>query len=89
MKRDRAVHDICYCSEVEGKSQGAHTLAISKVNFVKIKRLAIERLGSKSILAEVLLQEGDQISSTEFLARLPVWLTLLRRIENDRGNRSE
>jgi len=45
----------------------------------RLKQFATERLGRHSPLQEVLLGEKDEISAADFLARLPVWLTLLRR----------
>jgi len=43
-----------------------------------IKTLAAKELGRHSALRLVLLQEKDAIPATDFLAKLPVYLLLLR-----------
>jgi hypothetical protein len=44
----------------------------------QIKQLASEKLPKDWPLREVLLQEKEEISPEEFLAKLQIWLTLLR-----------
>jgi len=46
-----------------------------------LKWFATEKLNRHSVLQDVLLQEKDEISAADFLARLPIWLTLLRRTD--------
>jgi hypothetical protein len=52
------------------------------LNMILLKRFAAANLNRRSALREVLLQEKDQIPAGEFLARLPVYLALLRREGN-------
>ena len=49
------------------------------VNILRLKKFAAENLPPQSALRDLLLQEKDQIPAAEFLAKLQVWLTLLRR----------
>jgi len=53
-----------------------------KLDFRPIKQFALERLGRHCVLAEILLQEKDEITHAELLARLPIWLTLVRHIDS-------
>ena len=56
-------------------------IPIEPVNIVRLKNFAAEKLSRQSALREVLLREDDHISSTDFVARLPIWLALLGRKE--------
>jgi len=56
----------------------------SILDMKRLKRFATERLGRHSALREVLLGEKDEISPADFLARLPLWLALLRH--SDEGS---
>lgn len=56
-------------------------MAKSSVNILRLKQFAAERLGHRSALREVLLQEKDEVAPVEFLAKLQVWLALLRHKE--------
>jgi hypothetical protein len=49
----------------------------------RLKAFAADRLPDCA-LRDVLLAEGDEITNAEFLARLPIWLSLLRRIARER-----
>jgi hypothetical protein len=51
------------------------------VNITRLKSFVIQRLSPLSPLREVLLQEKDEIPPSDFLARLSVWLALLRHEE--------
>ena len=52
----------------------------TNIDLRPIKRLVAEKLDRQSPL-RVLLEEDDEIPAAEFLARLPVYLALLRRSE--------
>ena len=43
-----------------------------------VKRLATRHLPNSSILRTVILAEDDEIEAIEFLAKLKIWLALLR-----------
>ncbi|MCJ7505546.1 hypothetical protein MUP05_03620 [Candidatus Bathyarchaeota archaeon] len=45
---------------------------------MSLRKLALEKLRKRSALREVLLQERNDISAAEYMARIPVWLALLR-----------
>lgn len=47
-----------------------------------LKRFALEKLPQDSPLREVLLCERDELEVSELLARLEIWLLLLRRIRD-------
>lgn len=49
------------------------------ISITRLKNFAMEKLPQQSAFREVLLSEKDEISSADFLARLPVWLALLRQ----------
>jgi hypothetical protein len=58
------------------------------LNLTPLKNFAAEKLGRHSalrILRDVILEEKDAIGPAEFLARLPVWLALLRRAQEEHG----
>lgn len=61
----------------DGKTSGTLPLR-RKVSIVALKKFAEERLPRESTLREVLLTERDELSAGEFLAKLDVWLRLLR-----------
>jgi hypothetical protein len=44
-----------------------------------IKQFAISKLSTQSALRDVLLNEGDEITSTELISKLKIWLILLKR----------
>lgn len=54
------------------------TMSRKLINLRSLKRLVSERLLQRSALREVLLQEKDEITSSEFFAKVPIWLVLLR-----------
>lgn len=49
-----------------------------RVDLLSLRKLALEKLRKRSALREVLLQERDDISAAEYLAKIPIWLALLR-----------
>ena len=51
------------------------------VDITRLRNFAAEKLPHESPLRDILLQEKDQIPAAEFLAKLQVWLALLRRRE--------
>jgi hypothetical protein len=51
------------------------------VNLRSLKQFATENLRENSVLREVLFAEKDEMSPTEFLAKMQTWLFLLRRRE--------
>lgn len=53
--------------------------SIGYVNVLELKRFAAEKLSRQPALRYVLLTESDEIPILDLLARLPLWLTLLRR----------
>lgn len=59
------------------KASGALTQR-RKVSITALKRFAEERLPRESPLREVLITERDELSPEEFIAKLDVWLRLLR-----------
>jgi hypothetical protein len=50
----------------------------STVDMTPLKRLALKRLPPASALREVILNEPDEISSSEYIAKLPIWQKLLK-----------
>jgi hypothetical protein len=48
------------------------------VNIRKLKDFAFERLPQTSYLRQIILSENEQLSFAEFLAKLNVWMRLLR-----------
>jgi len=53
--------------------------ASPKLNLRRLKGFALERLPKGSALRDVILAEKDEIGIDEFLAKIDVWLKLLRR----------
>jgi len=53
-------------------------LGMKTVNITRLKGFAAEKLPHHSALSKVLLQEKDEVPASEFLARVPVYLVLLR-----------
>jgi hypothetical protein len=51
-----------------------------RVNLQSLKEFS-RKLGRHSALREALLHERDEVSPVEFLAKLEVWLSLLRYSE--------
>jgi hypothetical protein len=54
-----------------------------RLSLLRLKKFVSEKLDRKSVLREVLLQEKDVISISEYVSRLPVWLALLKHREDD------
>jgi len=44
----------------------------------KLKEFAFNHLPKDSMLRDIILSEEDEISVSTFLARLPIWLKLLK-----------
>jgi len=55
-----------------------------RVDIRSLRKLAEERLPRGSPLRELLLTERDELEAREFLAKLDVWLRLLRRLYGER-----
>jgi hypothetical protein len=51
------------------------------MNISSLKQFALENLREGSVLREVLLSEKDEMLSDEFVAKMQIWLFLLRRGE--------
>jgi len=49
-----------------------------KINIRKIKDFAFSQLPKNSTLRDIILSEEDEIQVSIFLARLPIWLKLLK-----------
>ena len=54
-----------------------------KVNLQPLKAFAL-KLPSNSTLREILLLEDDELDVHTFLARMPIWLRLIRGLEDGR-----
>jgi hypothetical protein len=50
-----------------------------KIDIRRLKRFALEHLPRDSPLRDVLLAEEDELSVQDFLAKMDLWLKLLRR----------
>lgn len=48
------------------------------VNIRRLKDFALEKLKSNSPLRDVILSEPDQLTASDFLAKLHIWLRLLK-----------
>ena len=55
-------------------------LSQTYVSMQSLKQFAQEKLPD-SALKEILMSEGDEISAQEFIAKLPIYLKLLKRVE--------
>lgn len=51
---------------------------IRNVNLGSLKQFAADNLSHRSALRTILLGERDEVPPVEFLAKLQVWLALLR-----------
>lgn len=51
----------------------------SIVDMKRLKQFASEKLSHQMILRDLILNEKDFMPSTEFLVKLQIWLTLLKR----------
>jgi hypothetical protein len=64
---------------VLGEQHGrAAPRASPKVRIVKVKEFAARNLPEASALRRLLLEERDEIDREEFLAKMDLWLKLLR-----------
>jgi len=50
-----------------------------KINIRRIKEFAMAKLPKGSALRDVLLSESDDMDVNDFLAKMEIWLKLLRR----------
>ena len=53
---------------------------LRRVSIVGLKQFAVTRLPKGSALRELLLSERDELAAEEFLAKMDVWLKLLRQL---------
>jgi len=53
----------------------------TKINIRKLKNFAFDDLPKDWPLREILLSEDDELDVSTFLARLPLWLNLIRILE--------
>ena len=53
-------------------------MPIKIINIRSLKNFAFEKLPKSSILRELLLDEKEELWMEEFLAKLDLWLKLLR-----------
>jgi hypothetical protein len=58
-------------------------MSVSKIDIRKLKDFALKKFPRYFILRELLLSEKEELSVTEFLSKLDLWLKLLK-IENAR-----
>ena len=58
-------------------SHSSETTVRRLVDIGRLKGFASERLGGNSQLKVVLLSEKDQLTVTDFLAKMDIWLKLL------------
>jgi len=54
-------------------------MAPSTVSIRKLKEFAYEKLPRNSFLRELLLWEKDELTVTEYIAKISVWLKLFRK----------
>jgi hypothetical protein len=54
----------------------------SSINIESIKALVIEKFPRNSALAAIIVEERDSLKIDEFLAKMEIWLKLLRRIKD-------
>ena len=62
------------------RAEAAANLSQTYVSKQSLKQFAQEKLPD-SALKEILMSEGDEISAQEFIAKLPIYLKLLKRVE--------
>ena len=62
------------------RAEEAAELSQTYVSMQSLKQFAQEKLPD-SALKEILMSEGDEISAQEFIAKLPIYLKLLKRVE--------
>ena len=62
------------------RAEEAADLSKTYVSMQSLKQFAQEKLPD-SALKEILMSEGDEISAQEFIAKLPIYLKLLKRVE--------
>lgn len=56
-------------------------LGTKELDITRLRNFVAAKLPPQSVLRDLLLMEKDRIPTGEFLARLPVYLALLRREE--------
>ena len=59
------------------RTHSSETTVRRLVDMGRLKGFASERLGGNSQLKVVLLSERDQLTVTDFLAKMDIWLKLL------------
>ena len=59
------------------RSHSSETTVRRLVDIGRLKGFASKRLGGNSQLKVVLLSERDQLTVTDFLAKMDIWLKLL------------
>jgi len=52
--------------------------SLRRLNMSPLKKFAQEKLLPSSVLRQVLLSERDNLSFAEFVARIEIWLRLMR-----------
>ena len=52
------------------------------VSIVQLKQFAVDRLPHDWVLRDVILNERDSVSLSDFCAKVQIWLHLLRRSGN-------
>jgi hypothetical protein len=65
-------------SERPGLSQGHGSVVSQKVRIIRVKDFAARSLPEASILRGLLLEERDELDREEFLAKMDLWLKLLK-----------
>jgi len=57
---------------------GAGHVCMAKINIQRLKDFAFSEIPKDWPLREILITESEEVDVSTFLARLPVWLKLLR-----------
>ena len=55
----------------------------TKIHVQRLKEFAFDKLPKDSALREILLAESEELDALTFLARLPIWLRLMKLKRGD------
>jgi hypothetical protein len=66
------------CMEPTESDSKKKSPTVSRVNLARLRSFAAEALPAGSPLREILLEESDEVYTSDFLARLPIYLRLIR-----------
>lgn len=51
----------------------------NKIKIERLKQFVLEELPTNSALRDILLAEKEELSKEEFLAKMDIWLNLIRK----------